>query len=179
MKKIIVLFTLLSAIGGYSSVNADELLAPGPYKAGIWVDPDGCQHWVMDLGIEGMMSPVLNFDGSPQCGKSCIELNGDTLFDSGSAFLSTSARSQLDAVPEILAKYHIQSVSVIGHTDSIGSDAANKTLSEARAQAVAAHLESQNVKINNIVGKGSSDPIASNATDEGRAKNRRVSLTCN
>ena len=36
-------------------------------KASIWVDPDGCKHWVIDDGIEGYMSPVLNLDGTPDC----------------------------------------------------------------------------------------------------------------
>ena len=35
--------------------------------ATIWVDPDGCKHWVIDDGIEGYMSPVLNLDGTPDC----------------------------------------------------------------------------------------------------------------
>lgn len=38
------------------------------YKPGIWVDPDGCQHWVMDDGIEGYMAPRLRRDGMPVCG---------------------------------------------------------------------------------------------------------------
>lgn len=40
------------------------------YKPGIWVDPDGCQHWVMDDGVEGYMAPRLNRDGYPVCGQS-------------------------------------------------------------------------------------------------------------
>lgn len=35
--------------------------------ASIWVDPDGCKHWIIDDGIEGYMSPVLNLDGTPDC----------------------------------------------------------------------------------------------------------------
>ena len=36
-------------------------------QATIWVDPDGCKHWVIDDGVEGYMSPVLNLDGTPDC----------------------------------------------------------------------------------------------------------------
>ena len=36
-------------------------------QATIWVDPDGCKHWVIDDGLEGYMSPVLNLDGKPSC----------------------------------------------------------------------------------------------------------------
>ena len=35
--------------------------------ASVWVDPDGCKHWVIDDGVEGYMSPVLNLDGTPDC----------------------------------------------------------------------------------------------------------------
>ncbi len=37
-------------------------------KASVWVDPDGCKHWVIDDGLEGYMSPVLTADGKPDCG---------------------------------------------------------------------------------------------------------------
>ena len=37
-------------------------------RATVWVDPDGCKHWVIDDGAEGYMSPVLNLDGTPDCG---------------------------------------------------------------------------------------------------------------
>ena len=36
-------------------------------SAAVWVDPDGCKHWVIDDGVEGYMSPVLNLDGTPDC----------------------------------------------------------------------------------------------------------------
>ena len=36
-------------------------------QATVWIDPDGCKHWIIDDGIEGYMSPVLNLDGTPDC----------------------------------------------------------------------------------------------------------------
>ncbi|MEM9061451.1 MAG: hypothetical protein AAGD13_13390 [Pseudomonadota bacterium] len=36
-------------------------------QASVWVDPDGCKHWIIDDGVEGYMSPVLNLDGTPDC----------------------------------------------------------------------------------------------------------------
>ncbi len=69
-------------------------------------------------------------------------------------------------------------VEVAGHTDSVGSDAYNQPLSERRAKSVVDYFVSQGVPANRIkaVGYGQSRPIASNATDEGRAQNRRVEL---
>lgn len=46
---------------GFDSHNLTEL------AASVWVDPDGCKHWIIDDGIEGYMSPILNLDGTPDC----------------------------------------------------------------------------------------------------------------
>jgi hypothetical protein len=50
-----------TADGGIDSHSLTEL------AASVWVDPDGCKHWVIDDGLEGYMSPVLNADGTPDC----------------------------------------------------------------------------------------------------------------
>ena len=73
------------------------------------------------------------------------------------------------------------SIKVIGHTDSVGSDEYNQALSERRASSVAAYLLSQGLAPNKLTseGKGESQPVADNETDEGRAKNRRVELHIN
>jgi OOP family OmpA-OmpF porin len=69
-------------------------------------------------------------------------------------------------------------VEVAGHTDSIGSDAYNQKLSEGRAKSVVDYFVSQGVSADRLkaVGYGKTKPVASNATDEGRAQNRRVEL---
>ncbi len=165
--------------------------APGSYVPGIWVDPDGCQHWVMDLGIEGMMDSVLTRDGKPVCGGnstagvvsgvaagSCGTLQGDNLFASGSATLSSSGSQQVASVGSSLASQG-RSVSVVGYTDSDGGAGANQALSEARANAVANILRQQGANVTSTSGRGESDPIASNSTSQGKAANRRVELVCN
>jgi outer membrane protein OmpA-like peptidoglycan-associated protein len=67
-------------------------------------------------------------------------------------------------------------VAVDGHTDSTGSTTANQTLSEARAKAVVDYLVAHGVAQSRITstGFGGAKPVASNATEEGRAKNRRI-----
>jgi OOP family OmpA-OmpF porin len=70
---------------------------------------------------------------------------------------------------------------VIGHTDSVGSDEYNQELSQKRASSVAEYLLSQGVTPSKVTseGKGESEPVADNETEEGRAQNRRVELHIN
>lgn len=72
----------------------------------------------------------------------------------------------------------VADIDVIGYTDSVGSDAYNQSLSERRAQTVKGYLMAMGIKADIIdaMGKGESDPVASNNTDEGRAENRRVEI---
>ena len=73
----------------------------------------------------------------------------------------------------------VESVNVVGHTDSVGTDAYNQGLSERRAEAVKTYLIEHGVDANLITssGMGESQPVADNATSEGRAQNRRVEVT--
>jgi len=87
-------------------------------------------------------------------------------------------RPTLDEVSSILSQYPKTYIDVYGHTDSDGSDAYNQTLSERRAQSVANYLSSHGVQSARIAtrGFGESQPIASNATEEGKASTRRVEI---
>lgn len=60
------------------------------YIPGIWIDPDGCEHWVMDDGVEGFMSPHLRRNGTPVCHKvsRCAIVPTDTMFATGSAAIA-------------------------------------------------------------------------------------------
>jgi outer membrane protein OmpA-like peptidoglycan-associated protein len=84
----------------------------------------------------------------------------------------------LNEVASVLAQYPKTYIDVLGHTDSDGSDAYNQGLSERRASAVAAYLSSHGVQSARIAtrGYGKTQPIASNATEEGKAANRRVEI---
>jgi len=105
-----------------------------------------------------------------------LTVGSDILFDFGSADLNAQAgkalSGQLDSIPDGVE------VTVVGHTDAIGSDSSNQSLSERRAKAVAAAIRSARPDLSiTAAGKGESDPVASNEQPEGRAKNRRVVLS--
>jgi outer membrane protein OmpA-like peptidoglycan-associated protein len=99
-------------------------------------------------------------------------------FDFNKSNIRTDARPILDEAISTLKEYKDITLSVEGHTDSIGSDAYNQKLSVRRAQAVADYLEKGGIAASRMTvkGFGKSQPVASNDTAEGRAENRRVEL---
>ncbi|GGP06375.1 membrane protein [Cloacibacterium rupense] len=106
-----------------------------------------------------------------------ITLSENTVnFDFNSASLTDVSKANLDKLSEVMTQYPDTNINVYGHTDSKGADAYNLTLSEKRANSVIDYMVSKGVARTrlNAMGMGESDPIASNDTDEGRAKNRRV-----
>lgn len=160
---------------GWASGDSGQKL-----RATIWVDPDGCEHWVMDGGTEGFMSQHLDRKGMPVCrgaapaNGTCKTFDSAALFKSGSATLNSSAKAELEAYFKTIAG---RSVFVNGHTDDSGGADANLRLSLRRAMAVAKIAQSVGVDAEPR-GFGEQIPIAPNDTAEGRSKNRRVELTC-
>jgi outer membrane protein OmpA-like peptidoglycan-associated protein len=102
----------------------------------------------------------------------------DVLFDSGRHTLKPGAREKLAKVAGILLTYPDLRLEVDGHTDSVGNDDYNQTLSERRAEAVRAYLVQHGIAPSAIVafGYGKSQPVASNTLAAGRQQNRRVEL---
>ncbi|MBD3810556.1 MAG: OmpA family protein, partial [Sulfuricurvum sp.] len=84
----------------------------------------------------------------------------------------------LDDIANVMVKYPETKIEVQGHTDSIGDNNTNLSLSQLRAQSVTSYLTAKGVDSNRIrsVGFGETMPIASNDTAEGREKNRRVEI---
>ncbi len=107
-----------------------------------------------------------------------VTLAADVLFDFDKSVVKPEGKSKLDDLAQKVKAINLEVVIAIGHTDSIGSDAYNQKLSVRRAESVKAYLVSKGVEPNRIYteGKGEKQPVASNKTKEGRAKNRRVEI---
>lgn len=107
-----------------------------------------------------------------------MSLSSDILFTTGSSRLQPGGEDKLRQVAGILGRYPRTYVEVVGHTDSVGSEAMNQELSESRAKSVADVLVGSGVSPSRVVTRGSGElrPIADNGTPDGRARNRRVDL---
>jgi outer membrane protein OmpA-like peptidoglycan-associated protein len=108
-----------------------------------------------------------------------LDMPGNVTFAFDSANLNAEFYPVLDKVAGTLKEYDKSVIEVAGHTDSVGSDQYNQSLSQRRADGVAAYLASQGLPRARVVtvGAGEGHPVASNDTDEGRAQNRRVEIT--
>jgi OmpA-OmpF porin, OOP family len=107
-----------------------------------------------------------------------LVLPGDANFAVNSAVLSPVAKEQLDRFMSVNSGVKIKNLVISGYTDSTGSDALNLKLSDARARSTQSYLVSHGLQADNfsVRGYGKQSPVASNATAEGRAKNRRVEI---
>lgn len=116
-----------------------------------------------------------------------ITFDSGILFSTSSAELSSASKTNLNSLATLMKKYSTCSVDIYGHTDNQGwknatqTESANKNLalSKQRAQSVADYMKAQGVassQMQNIVGKGSTEPVASNDTKDGMQQNRRVEI---
>lgn len=107
-----------------------------------------------------------------------LQMPSDVTFAYDRADVQPQFFPVLDDVARVLNQYNQTTVDIVGHADSTGSDSYNQGLSERRASSVASYLISRNVIRERlyVAGMGERAPIASNATEEGRAQNRRVEI---
>lgn len=107
-----------------------------------------------------------------------IDISSEVSFDFGSAAIKPAFRTTLDKVADVLKRYDRSVVHVVGHTDSVGSDAYNQRLSEQRAQSVIDYFASVGVARDRLraEGRGETEPRDSNASEAGRQLNRRVEV---
>ena len=108
-----------------------------------------------------------------------LNMPGNVTFAFDSSSLQPQFYPVLDNVANTLTQYNQTVIEVAGHTDNVGTDAYNQTLSQQRANSVATYLAGKGVMQQRmiVVGAGETHPIASNDTDAGRAQNRRVEIT--
>lgn len=101
-------------------------------------------------------------------------------FASGSANIQSNSNKDLEKIYNLLVQAENSKLTIVGHTDNVGGDAANVPLSRNRAQAVVDYLKQKGIPENRfqmVEGKGAAEPVADNSTEAGKAKNRRVVIT--
>jgi OmpA-OmpF porin, OOP family len=124
-------------------------------------------------------------NGCPEIAKADIVkityIGSKLFFENNSDKLKVASLSQLDALTEILNRYPGASLTIEGHTDSVGADDFNMILSQKRSDSVRQYLLGKGIEASRLkaVGFGESKPVATNNTSIGKAKNRRVELKTN
>lgn len=157
---------------------------PKANKGCPWPDTDGDGVLDKDDECPNKVGPASN-KGCPEVTeehKKILNEYGQTiLFDTAKSTIKEESLQTLDQIVNILNEYPTAMFSVDGHTDSVGSEENNQSLSEARAQSVVNYLVQKGVSQSRLSAKGygESKPIASNKTRAGRAKNRRVEINLN
>lgn len=127
--------------------------------------------------IEGAQVEQITDNNGLQAVK--VTFDSGILFAFNSSTLSTNAKMALSRFAQILKQNPTMDIAIYGYTDNIGTEAANQKVSTNRADAVADFLMNQGVSATQfkyVLGKGWSDPVASNDTEAGRAQNRRVEI---
>ena len=107
-----------------------------------------------------------------------ITMTSQTAFDTNSANIKPGFHTTMDKIADVVVRYGKTTLTVVGHTDDVGSNAYNQSLSERRALSVAEYLEKKRVDSLRLAtaGKGETQPVETNATETGRQANRRVEI---
>jgi len=176
-------FAAVTASGAASAQTVDNWQSP---FGGVWKNGTNelCWRnafWTPATGIPGCDGvPVAQAPraAAPTPMASKVVFNADAFFDFDKSTLKPEGRQVLDQVAQQAQGLNLETIIAVGHTDSIGSDAYNQKLSERRAASVKTYLTSKGVPADRVYteGKGETQPVASNATREGRAQNRRVEV---
>ena len=126
--------------------------------------------------VEGAQVELVDVNGLPAVK---VTFESGILFGFNSSTLSSEAKASLAEFASVLKATPDADVAILGHTDNVGSDKANQSVSEKRAKAVANFLVEQGTvssQIKDVLGMSHTQPIASNDTEEGKAQNRRVEV---
>lgn len=167
----------VTAVPASAQSSAQRTVIGERYVPTIWVDPDGCEHWVMDDGAEGYMTPHVTRDGRPVCrrGSLCGTMPTDQFFATDSYRISSAGQ---DRLRQFFRDTGARGYIITGHTDSRASDAYNLRLSQNRANSVASVGRSVGANIQEVRGYGERDPRVPNTSASNMAQNRRVEIIC-
>ena len=180
--------TLKLLLASVITVSATAAMASDNWQNGDgalnWKNGDGTLCWrdnnwtpaTAAKGCDGALVPAA--PAAAGVSQSKITLQADTLYDFDKSTLKPEGKATLDKIAADLNKIKLEVIIAVGNTDSVGTDAYNMALGQRRAQSVKAYLTSKGVDGSRIYteSKGKSNPVASNATAEGRAKNRRTDI---
>jgi OmpA-OmpF porin, OOP family len=184
---VIVLIALIAGLFWYfnrarapETVETPPAAAPAPaLPAGFFTLklPNGVELNVPQTGIENKLAMFIADSSKPVDTTTWFDFDRLT-FDTGKDTLQASSQEQLDNVVAILKAYPNVHAKIGGYTDNTGNAAANLKLSNDRAKNVMAALVAGGIDSSRLEAKGYGEehPVASNATEEGRAQNRRISL---
>ncbi|CAM3753997.1 outer membrane protein OmpA [Polynucleobacter arcticus] len=181
--KLVLAGVITVAATATSAQNVDNWVN----STGItWKNGDGTLCWrdsswtpaTAAKDCDGWLAPKAAAAKKPAVTQSKITLQADTLYDFDKATLKPEGQATLDKIAKDLSKIKLEVIIAVGNTDSVGTDAYNMALGQRRAQSVKAYLVSKGVDGSRIYteSKGKSNPVASNATAEGRSKNRRTDI---
>ena len=139
--------------------------------------PNGMELSIPKLGVENRLIDFIE-DGAKAVDKTTWFDFDRLLFDTGKATLQTASTDQLTTVASILKAYPKVEMKIGGYTDNTGDKAGNMKLSADRAAAVMGEFVTMGIEPNRLTSEGYGDqhPVADNTTEEGRQKNRRVSM---
>jgi len=178
--------TLKVLLASVITVSASAAMASDNWENSTgtnWRNGDGTLCWrdsswtpaTAAKGCDGALTAAAAAAGVSQ---SKITLQADTLYDFNKSNLKPEGKATLDKIAADLKKIKLEVIIAVGNTDSVGTDAYNMALGQRRAQSVKTYLVSKGVDGSRIYteSKGKSNPVASNATAEGRAKNRRTDI---
>ena len=181
--------TLKLLLASVITVSATAAMASDNWQNGDgalnWKNGDGTlcwrdNSWTPATAAKGCDGALQAAAGAAASGvmQSKITLQADTLYDFNKSDLKPEGKATLNKIAADLAKIKLEVIIAVGNTDSVGTDAYNMALGQRRAQSVKAYLTSKGVDGSRIYteSKGKSNPVASNATAEGRAKNRRTDI---
>ena len=177
--------TLKVLLASVITVSATAAIASDNWEnsSGLnWKNGDGTlcwrdSNWTPATAAKGC-DGALTGGAAAGVSQSKITLQADTLYDFDKATLKPEGKATLDKIAKDLSTIKLEVIIAVGNTDSVGTDAYNMALGQRRAQSVKAYLVSKGVDGSRIYteSKGKSNPVVSNATAEGRAKNRRTDI---